>query len=110
MLRWAMGCGRAGELVGEAVREVGRKWPWRHVAVHVELAGARAEPVGQRIGHGHESNAAAFYAQRASVQLGDELRDGLGAAGLVAVYGAQYKQARTGRQAVVAQGSKVKGL
>ena len=95
--------------VGDAVFEVLRNCAGRHVAVQIAVADALAPLVGQRIGDGHKSNAAALYGQRTRVQLGDKLRDGLRAAGFVAVYGAQHQQARAGCQAVIAHGAKVKG-
>jgi len=86
---------------------------WRHqLAVQVALAFAGMAGVGKRVGDRHQRELAAPQRQPALVERLDHLAHRRGAAGLVAMHGAEHDQPWAGLQAEVlvnAQAGRVGG-
>ena len=81
----------------------------RHVAVQVALTGALLTLVSQRVGDGDKGHRATFDAKLAAVDLLQQLRNGFGAADLIAVQRTEDYQARPESQAVAGVSAQVSG-
>ena len=95
--------------IGNVIFKILRNRTRRHVAVQVALTSALLALVGQRVGDGHKGHRAAFDAELAAVDVLQQLRDGFGAADLVAVHCAQDQQLGAGDQAVAGVGAQMRG-
>ena len=96
--------------VGNAVFELDRFVGRHQIAIEVAVAHALLPRISQRIGDGHEGDAAGMKGQLPGFDLADHATDRLGAAGFVAVHRAQHDEARTRRHAGKRHGLKIQGF